>query len=397
MKFKKIFLLLIVKNISDSYILSTYNINNCIKNHNLFEVVIPIKMINNSLNFYLPSNLKEEDKNKIINFIIKNKHINNSNNNKIFYKISFYKNYEEASLNKIILYENNNNTIKNINILNNIDVLNDIEKNKLIKKNTQHPNIMIIHLENKKELTVNINNLTRILDLIDVFISKKYNNQICSYKIFYDKINKKILGIKVYNKDINEFLYILYSPKKTKYIILDSNFQNIQSTIMGLYKSTPLKDTFKKLRSPFGTRRDPFTRKIKMHQGQDITTPLNTPIKTIEDGIIVDCGYNRGYGYFIVVHHGNSTRDSYSSVYCHLNNILLPIGSKVLQNQVIGLSGSTGRSTGPHLHFEWVNNKDGNRVNPVKVYYQNKKISPFFQRKLEIIKKIIDEICLYEI
>lgn len=408
MKFKKLFLLVLIKLINNPHNICIYpNMNNYINDHNFFEVIIPIKMVNNSLNFYLPNNLKEEDKNKITNFIIKNKHINNLNNNQIFYKISFYKNYEEASLDKIILYENTENSTKNINSLNNIQVasksnsLLEHSKNNILKHNKKYTNIISlnINLKNKKNLYElqnikknEINHILEILKIIDAYMEKKQENKNYFYKIFYNKIHKKIVGIKIFNENINEYFNVLYTNKKTKYLIVNKNFQNIQSTIIGLYKYTPVEDCFKKLRSPFGNRRDPFTKKTRMHRGQDITTPLNTSIVSVEDGTIVDCGYNKSYGYFIIVHHGYSTRDSYSSVYCHLNNILLPIGKKVLKGEVIGLSGSTGRSTGPHLHFEWVSNHDGNRINPLEIYYQNKKIPYFFQQQFIALNSITEEI-----
>jgi murein DD-endopeptidase len=92
---------------------------------------------------------------------------------------------------------------------------------------------------------------------------------------------------------------------------------------------------------------------------------LNTPIICVEDGLIVDCGYNKSYGFFVVVHHGNATKNGYSSVYGHLNVIEVLMGQKVRKGQIIGLSGSTGRSTGPHLHFEWIKNQNSQRLNPL--------------------------------
>jgi murein DD-endopeptidase MepM/ murein hydrolase activator NlpD len=399
MELKKVFLLFILQFINNNSSIYT-NINNSIKNHNFFEVVIPIKMINDSLDFYLPSNLKKDDKNKIINFILEHQAINNLNKNNIFYKICFYKNYHESSLDKIVLYENENNLIKHISTLNSLEKspakYNQSQKNKIITKNKKYTNLVCLnfHYKNKEKLKVidknTYINIIEILEKIDNFISKKHKTTDYSYEIYYDTINKKILGVKIFNEGFKENLFVLYTEKKKKYIILDNNYQNINPTVIGLYNSGPVVDVFKKLRSPFGSRRDPFTKKMKMHRGQDITMPLNTPITTVEDGVIVDCGYNKSYGYFIIVHHGYNTRDSYSSVYCHLNNILLPIGTKVLKNEVIGLSGSTGRSTGPHLHLEWVSNSDENRIDPVKVYYQNKKIGVFFQKKIIKIKEVIN-------
>lgn len=399
---KKLFLLLLAKNFINSNVnISSKNINSCFNNTNFFEVVIPIRRVNN-MEFYLPNNLNEEDKKKIFNFIFsENKNFNNLNNNKIFYKIIFNKNYETASLNDIILYENDNNHIRNIKSFNNIEFNIKEPINKIIKKNKKYLNIITVNFSysNKNNIHNIINesvgNILELLKLIDDYM-KKYNNKDYFYKIFYNKQTKKILGIKIFNKNLNEIFYILYTKNKRKYLILNKDFKNIKSTIIGLYKAPPLENALKKLGSKFSTRRDPFTKKIRMHRGQDIRTQSNTPIRTVEDGVVVDCGYNKSYGYFIIVHHGNSTKDSYSSVYCHLNTILLPIGTKILKNQVIGLSGSTGRSTGPHLHFEWVNNYNGNRIDPLEIYYKNKKIAVFFRKQLMMLNEIFNEIILNE-
>lgn len=100
--------------------------------------------------------------------------------------------------------------------------------------------------------------------------------------------------------------------------------------------------------SPYGYRSDPFTHKQKFHKGIDIACPLNSVVKAAASGVVVLTNERDDYGKYIVIRHSNG----YLTLYGHLNVIQVKKGQKVAQGQRIALSGSTGRSTGPHLHFE---------------------------------------------
>ena len=102
--------------------------------------------------------------------------------------------------------------------------------------------------------------------------------------------------------------------------------------------------------SNFGYRIDPITRKRKsFHKGIDIAAPTGTPVKACAEGTVRKADYNRsGYGNLIVLEHASN----FASYYGHLSKMLVRPGAKVRQGDVIGKVGSTGRSTGPHLHFE---------------------------------------------
>ena len=87
----------------------------------------------------------------------------------------------------------------------------------------------------------------------------------------------------------------------------------------------------------------------RMHRGVDISVPMNTPIYSAWDGVVRTTGYEKkGYGYYVVVRHYNGLE----TVYAHLSKVLSFRGDVVRAGDVIGLSGNSGRSTGPHLHFE---------------------------------------------
>ena len=113
--------------------------------------------------------------------------------------------------------------------------------------------------------------------------------------------------------------------------------------------------------SPFGYRDDPFNRGIKPHEGIDINNVTGTPIKAAGAGVVTYCGYTNGYGNMIVISHGSG----YQSTYAHLSSFEIKTGSTVKKGQVIGAMGSTGRSTGSHLHFEI--RRDGILLDPEKV------------------------------
>ena len=112
--------------------------------------------------------------------------------------------------------------------------------------------------------------------------------------------------------------------------------------------------------SPFGHRISPFTGTLQMHEGIDICARLGTPIKATADGIIIYSGWKPDYGKNIVIDHGYG----YRTHYAHLSKIYVHHGQRVRRGEIIGTVGNTGRSTGPHLHYEVLVN--GIPVNPKK-------------------------------
>jgi murein DD-endopeptidase MepM/ murein hydrolase activator NlpD len=104
-----------------------------------------------------------------------------------------------------------------------------------------------------------------------------------------------------------------------------------------------------KLESGVGGRRNPFGgRGYEYHEGQDIDAAYGTPVQVAAGGKVIIAGWQRGYGKVVYVDHGNGL----STRYGHLSEIDVTVGQSVTQGQTIGLVGSTGRSTGPHLHYE---------------------------------------------
>lgn len=103
-----------------------------------------------------------------------------------------------------------------------------------------------------------------------------------------------------------------------------------------------------RITSGFGVRRDPFTEKHKFHKGIDLACDIGTKVVSAADGTVIFAGTKRGYGKTVIVEHKNG----YRTLYGHLSKFSIKNGQGVKQGQKIALSGMTGRSTGPHLHFE---------------------------------------------
>ena len=104
--------------------------------------------------------------------------------------------------------------------------------------------------------------------------------------------------------------------------------------------------------SDFGMRYDPYYKVWQLHAGVDIAAPIGQSIYAAADGRVVYAGWSNGYGNYTCVSHGYYERSDLSTCYGHQSAILVSIGQSVRRGQVIGRVGSTGASTGSHLHFE---------------------------------------------
>ena len=103
-----------------------------------------------------------------------------------------------------------------------------------------------------------------------------------------------------------------------------------------------------RITSPYGYRPHPISGKKKLHRGIDIGAGMGTNVLAAEAGTVVTAGWNNSYGYYITINHGNG----YVTLYAHNSKLLVSKGNKVTRGQVIAKCGSTGNSTGPHIHFE---------------------------------------------
>jgi len=158
----------------------------------------------------------------------------------------------------------------------------------------------------------------------------------------------------------------------------DKNGKSVKKALM----KTPINGA--RLSSPFGMRKHPIDGYNKMHRGTDFAAPMGTPILASGDGVVKKAGWCGGGGNCVKIKH-NST---YQTVYAHMSKFARGIksGVRVKQGQTIGYVGSTGKSTGPHLHYEVIVN--GKKVNSQKLKLPSGKILKGDERKLFETKKI---------
>lgn len=170
--------------------------------------------------------------------------------------------------------------------------------------------------------------------------------------------------IKELSKDINELKKQEAEMEKAEQQIqaqinaaLNSSSQkNVKYTGNGKFKF-PLA-SYTRISSPYGYRIHPITGTRKLHSGIDYAAPLGTAIYAAEDGVVLTSGWINGYGYTVTVNHGGG----YVTLYAHCSKLLVSAGQAVVKGQTIARVGSTGNSTGNHLHFEVKVN--GKAVNP---------------------------------
>lgn len=123
-------------------------------------------------------------------------------------------------------------------------------------------------------------------------------------------------------------------------------------------------EDLRRMASGYGMRLDPFTKAPKMHYGMDFSAPIGTPVYATGDGEVIRAdNRSSGFGRHIRIDHGYG----YLTLYAHLNEYNVTVGQKVKRGDIIGYVGNSGRSRGPHLHYEVHHDKE--RINPMNFYY----------------------------
>ena len=201
------------------------------------------------------------------------------------------------------------------------------------------------------------------------------------YEVFEDENKKihetgKIIFANLKLRGANNPLY--YFDQKGSEGHYDNNGKSAEKALM----KTPINGA--KLSSAFGMRKHPIDGYNKMHRGTDFAAPKGTPIMASGNGIVVRARWCGGGGYCVKIKH-NST---YSTVYAHMSKFAKGIKKKVRvkQGQIIGYVGSTGKSTGPHLHYEVI--KNGKKINSQTLKMPSGKILKGKNRKLFEMEKI---------
>ena len=211
-------------------------------------------------------------------------------------------------------------------------------------------------------------------------IRKNDNFQIM-YEVFEDDNGKVFETGNIIFADLklsgtNNSLY--YFDKKGSEGHYDENGKSVEKALM----KTPINGA--RLSSSFGMRKHPIDGYNKMHKGTDFAASMGTPIMASGSGVVTRARWCGGGGNCIIIKH-NST---YKTVYAHMKNFARGIkeGIKVKQGQIIGYVGSTGKSTGPHLHYEVIEN--GKKINSQKLKLPSGKILKNEERKIFEVAKI---------
>ena len=201
------------------------------------------------------------------------------------------------------------------------------------------------------------------------------------YEVFEDDEGKIFETGNVIFADLilrNQKNTFYYFDKKSSAGHYDKNGKSVKKALM----KTPINGA--RLSSSFGMRKHPIDGYNKLHKGTDFAAPLGTPIMASGDGKIIRAKWCGGGGNCIKIKH-NST---YSTVYAHMSKFAFGIknGVRVKQGQIIGYVGSTGKSTGPHLHYEVI--KNGKKINSQKLKLPSGKILAGKDRELFEINRI---------
>jgi murein DD-endopeptidase MepM/ murein hydrolase activator NlpD len=142
-----------------------------------------------------------------------------------------------------------------------------------------------------------------------------------------------------------------------------SDGQFFEASGMGQQRTGLLMPVVGRITSNFGARRHPILGYTRMHGGVDFGAPSGAPIYAVGDATVAHAGWHGGHGNMVKLDHGNG----FGTGYAHMSRIAVSPGTRVRAGQVIGYVGSTGLSTGPHLHYELY--KGGAKVNPLSVKF----------------------------
>jgi len=169
--------------------------------------------------------------------------------------------------------------------------------------------------------------------------------------------------------------------QEKSYKEIDDLVKNKQKMLASIPAIQPVANKdLKRIASGFGYRIDPIYKTVKFHAGLDFTAPSGTPIYATGDGVVEDASLSDvGYGNHVVIRHGYG----YKTLYGHMIRVKVKRGQSVKRGDVLGWVGSTGKSTGPHCHYEVI--KNGEKVDPVYFFFND--LTPEeFDRMLKIAR-----------
>ena len=324
------------------------------KNETLYDVLKRLKFDNNNINKITLSLQKLPNARKILSSLPIGMKINYSKPSNLIggaIKLSFSKTKD------IFVWQNINNDYSSIIAFRPTRFEKSYVKSKikssLYKSAVKAgiPENTLFEMVNLLGFSVDFQREIRTGDVFEVFFTKQIDllkNSVIKTKPI------KFVSINLSGKKLNFFEY------KDKYGFSNYYDENGKSSKRTLMK-TPINGA--RLSSRYGNRRHPVLGYTKMHRGLDFAAPAGTPIFAAGDGIIEKAGWNGSYGRYIRIRHVGA----YKTAYAHLSGIHKKIraGRRVSQGNIIGYVGSSGRSTGAHLHYEVILNN--RQINPMNI------------------------------
>ena len=296
--------------------------------------------------------------------------------------LGFGINFKIGKYNDLYVWQNNSSEIKTqitkrpfkkIIILNKLEISDNLY-NSAVKGKL--PKEIFSELIKTLGFSIDFQRELRKGDIFETLYSQKIdlitNKIIESNPIHYISANLKDNNLKFYR----------FTTKNGKSNFYDQDGKSSRKTLM----KTPLNGA--RLSSGFGNRKHPILGFTKMHRGIDFAAPIGTPIFAAGDGMIEYSGWNGAYGKYIRIKHNGT----FKTAYAHLSKIYKKRGTRIKQGDIIGTLGSTGRSTGPHLHYEIL--IGGRQVNPLRIKLPSGKNIPKnelenFYKKQEVINSRI--------
>ena len=335
----------------------------------------------------------------------------------------------ESEINNLINSLSKKTNLKNLKVNTEIKFLFDNKENKIVKFEfplTKSKRILLSKLKNQEEFFYSeiITNLNKKLLLKDGLIKSSLYKSAISKNIKPNIIVQfaNIFGFQVdFQRDIRkndtyQILYEIFEDDNGKFFstgsiifanltlsgqdnsfykfnyegkedFFDVNGKSVRKALM----KTPINGA--RLSSPFGMRKHPIDGFNKMHRGTDFAAPMGTPIMASGDGKVIRARWCGGGGNCVKIKHNSS----YTTVYAHMSKFAASIfeGARVKQGQIIGYVGSTGKSTGPHLHYEVIFN--GKRINSQTLKLPSGKILKNKNRKLFEVERIKIDVLKSEI
>ena len=224
-------------------------------------------------------------------------------------------------------------SIENFNLKNRINNLeSDVSTLSSAKEGLQH-HVVSLEEKAKAQLTGAYGELNQRSQMIDSILSVLDIASPSLKKVDLETTSQNKGGpfTKISNKSLEDLI-----------LKVDNDLQTIKPIPLGYPVSA------KRVSSGFGRRIDPMNSQSALHDGIDLSGKKGSRVKVTADGKVVERGYNDTYGWYIKIDHGND----FVTLYAHNSKILARLGTEVKRDEVIALLGNTGRSTGPHLHYE---------------------------------------------